>query len=156
MNPSFLRIRAISPLIFEAGTATDSWRACCAFRIRVSMSAMGSVIDMNGSLLPARLHDAGELAGQSELPEADAAQAELPDVGAWPPAKVTATVRLYLVLRRPPRLHDLGNFGHVYSLRSGTACPSTGGGAAPLRRCGPSSRWSLACRAACRCCRSRS
>jgi hypothetical protein len=35
-------------LIFECGMATLSWYAELAFRRRVSMSAIGSVIDMAG------------------------------------------------------------------------------------------------------------
>src|SRR5262249_25993162 len=44
MKPSSLRMRAISVLSLEAGTSTFGWRAWIAFRTRVSMSAMGSLV----------------------------------------------------------------------------------------------------------------
>src|SRR4051812_47711472 len=37
-------MRAISAFSLEAGTSTFGWRACIAFRTRVSMSAMGSLV----------------------------------------------------------------------------------------------------------------
>src|SRR3989442_3388350 len=37
-------MRAISAFSFEAGTSTLGWRAWIAFRTRVSMSAMGSLV----------------------------------------------------------------------------------------------------------------
>src|SRR5580692_7760012 len=37
-------MRAISAFNLEAGTSTFGWRACIAFRTRVSMSAMGSLV----------------------------------------------------------------------------------------------------------------
>ncbi len=46
MYPSCLRISAIPNLILDAGMATVSWYAELAFRIRVSMSAIGSVMVM--------------------------------------------------------------------------------------------------------------
>src|SRR5262249_5670785 len=44
MKPSSLRMRAISVFNFEAGTSTFGWRAWIAFRTRVSMSAIGSLV----------------------------------------------------------------------------------------------------------------
>src|SRR4051812_23693675 len=44
MKPSSLRMRAISAFNFEAGTSTFGCRAWIAFRTRVSMSAMGSLV----------------------------------------------------------------------------------------------------------------
>jgi hypothetical protein len=44
-----------------------------ALRSLVSMSAMGSVIVIYRSLLPARLGDTGDLAGVDKLAHADAA-----------------------------------------------------------------------------------
>src|SRR5882672_2173658 len=73
MKPSLLRMRAISRFVRDAGTSTSVWRARDAFRTRVSMSAIGSEMFMD---LPARLRDAGQLAGQGALPETDAAQVE--------------------------------------------------------------------------------
>src|SRR5438093_3141774 len=85
--------------------------------MRVSMSAIGSEMFMERYLLPARLHDAGELAVQRQLAEADAAEAELPHVGARPPAEVAAVVLLDLELWRPLGLDDHRNLSHVCSHR---------------------------------------
>jgi hypothetical protein len=43
MKPSSLRILAISTLIRDEGRLTSFFRALAAFRIRVSISAIGSV-----------------------------------------------------------------------------------------------------------------
>ena len=77
--------------IFEYGIETDSWNAELAFRRRVSMSAIGSVIDIGQSpfpswfpiqtydvdFLPAGLLYAWELAVQGHLTQADTAKTEL-------------------------------------------------------------------------------
>src|SRR5580692_7133898 len=65
-------------LSLECGISTRSWRARAPLRMRVSMSAMGSVI--MGS--PARLDDAGDLAAEGEEPQANAAKLELAVVAA--------------------------------------------------------------------------
>jgi hypothetical protein len=65
--------------IFEDGMITFAFRAVMALRMRVSISAIGSVIVVP---LPARLHDAGDVSTQRELTEAQTAQPELPDEGA--------------------------------------------------------------------------
>src|SRR5579885_2769744 len=114
MKPSDFRMRAISPLIREAGTATESCRAACAFRMRVSMSAIGSVI-MGGRPLPARLDDARDLAPERQRAETDAAESELPDERTRPPAEVAAVVLLHLEFRRALRLDDHRRLGHVVS-----------------------------------------
>src|SRR5580700_4856232 len=44
MYPSSFKMRAISAFSLEAGTSTFGWRAWIAFRTRVSMSAMGSLV----------------------------------------------------------------------------------------------------------------
>src|SRR5688500_17417125 len=59
---------------FEAGMRTVSCMATLALRMRVSMSAMGSVIVIAS---PARLGHAGNLAGVDQLSQADAAEPEL-------------------------------------------------------------------------------
>ena len=56
---------------------TSSCIATLALRMRVSMSAMGSVIVMVVAPSPARLGHAGELAGVHQLAQADAAEPEL-------------------------------------------------------------------------------
>ncbi len=43
MKPSSARMRAISRFTLDEGTVTSRWRARLAFRMRVSMSAIGSV-----------------------------------------------------------------------------------------------------------------
>jgi hypothetical protein len=55
------------------GISTQRCPAAPAFRIRVSMSAMGSVIMAVVLPLPAGLPDARDLAPQRHLPEADPA-----------------------------------------------------------------------------------
>src|ERR1039458_8619694 len=86
-------MRAISDFSLEAGTSTLGWRAWIAFRTRVSMSAMGSlVIIFLLPALPASLHHAGDLAVQGELAETETAHAEFTQIGARPaaaPAAVT-------------------------------------------------------------------
>src|SRR5438309_1215173 len=97
-------MRAISSFSFEEGSSTRSCSALFALRMRVSMSATGSVI--MGGLLPRALGHAGDDALVGELPQADPAQAELLEHGARPAALVAAGVAAHLVLRRTPCLRD--------------------------------------------------
>src|SRR5882672_1526706 len=97
-------MRAISTFTFDRGISTVSCSAPCALRMRASMSAMGSVIDMAG--LPARLGDAGHLAAVGELPEAEAAQREFAEVGPRAAAPLAAGIAPDLELRRPACLDD--------------------------------------------------
>src|SRR5271170_4182877 len=76
MKPSRSRTFARFSFSFELGIFTVSNIAELALRIRVSMSAMGSVIVMS-VLLPTRLSHAGDLTGVHHLTQADTAQAEL-------------------------------------------------------------------------------
>src|SRR5262249_48979360 len=56
---------------------------------------------------PARLHDTRDLARQRQLPEADAAQAEIAQESARTPAAMATGVGAHLELRLPlPLLHD--------------------------------------------------
>src|SRR5512134_2651860 len=80
MKPSSFRTSAIRILSRDLGTRHFSCRAEEAFRMRVSMSPMGSV-KLIGSLLPARLDDAGDLALERPLAEAEAAHLELAQEG---------------------------------------------------------------------------
>src|SRR5688500_18213833 len=90
-------MRATSSLSFEPGMSTRGWFAAIALRMRVSMSAIGSVILINSvlsiaavrssrlphsKLLPARLHDAGDLPLKRKLAQGDPRNAELPQVPA--------------------------------------------------------------------------
>src|SRR5579871_3360360 len=91
MNPSSLRIRAISIFTLEAGTSTLGWRASCALRMRVSMSPMGSDVAIRRVLsLPARLDHAGDFARERQFAKADAAQIEFAQIAARPAATEAA------------------------------------------------------------------
>src|SRR6266704_636210 len=93
MYPSSLRTRAISPPTRDAGKATRECPAVFAFRIRVSMSAMLSVlISLVPSSSPRRLLHARDLSLRREHAKTDAADAELPHVRARPAAEVAAIV----------------------------------------------------------------
>src|SRR5437868_14337660 len=64
--------------MFEAGTLTVALATICALRMRVSRSAMGSLMPMESLLaLPAGLDHAGDVAAEGELPDLVAGQAEL-------------------------------------------------------------------------------
>src|SRR3712207_921406 len=124
------RIRASSIFIFDAGTSTRRCFDPQAFRVRVSISAIGSVmliLPMSSSgrisaagdapkvwgmvpgaaggrrpplrsavagrrVLPARLAHAGDHPLERELAEADAADAELAQVGARAAAALAAVL----------------------------------------------------------------
>src|SRR3954470_8842357 len=64
--------------MFEAGTLTVAFDTICALRMRVSRSAMGSLMLMEYLLaLPAGLDHAGDIACKGELADLVAGQAEL-------------------------------------------------------------------------------
>src|SRR2546422_908080 len=106
MYPSSFRMRAISSFSFEAGISTRECFAAIALRIRVNISAIGSVMNYSIShcrfpivdcrfkrtlstaqsaignwqskmFLPTRLDDAGNLALQRQLTKTDAAEIKL-------------------------------------------------------------------------------
>src|SRR5258705_11147494 len=101
-------MRAISSLSFEAGISARECLAAMALRIRVNISAIGSVIYRTPFLLPisdcrlksqigignresatrlpTRLNDAGNLPLQRQLAKTNAAQIKLPQI----PARSTA------------------------------------------------------------------
>src|SRR5690242_14739303 len=79
--------------------------AVLALRMRVSMSAMGSVITMTASS-PRRLRDAGQFALVRHLAEADPAEQVPPVDGAGPSAPRAPRVRAHAELRRPLLLLD--------------------------------------------------
>src|SRR5947209_5186333 len=105
MYPSSVRMRAISTFSFEEGSSTRSCSALLALRMRVSMSATGSV-SMSLVLLPRALRHAGDRTLVGELPQADPAETELLEHGARAAALVAAVVLARLVLRRTGRLDD--------------------------------------------------
>src|SRR5512139_146612 len=99
MNPSSLRILAISSFSLDDGMSTFSSFALLALRMRVSISAIGSVIiGSNPSHLPTGLDDARDLAPERPVTETDAAHVELPEVAAGPAAQRAAVVRTDLEL----------------------------------------------------------
>src|SRR5689334_14036718 len=94
--------------------ATSSWNAVFAFRIRVSMSAMGSVIVTARSLpSPRALRHAGDLARVGHLPEAYPAESEVAIHRARAPAPAAPCVRAHLELRLALLLVDQCLLGHV-------------------------------------------
>src|SRR6201986_1065431 len=102
MYPSSLRRRAISTFIFEDGIVACSCSALLALRMRVSMSAIGSV----SISLPARLGHARDRTLMRELGQADAAQAESLEHGTRTATPVAPGVVAHLELLRTPLLHD--------------------------------------------------
>src|SRR3954453_13767894 len=88
--------RAISTFIFDEGIFTDSCNALFALRMRLSMSAMGSV--SISSLLPARLCHARNYALVRQLAQADPAEAELLEHGPRTPAAIAPRVVPHLEL----------------------------------------------------------
>src|SRR5437868_1622055 len=60
----------------DAGTSTVTFSVACALRMRVNMSAMGSLM-LICALLPARLDHAGDLAAHRDLADLVAREAEL-------------------------------------------------------------------------------
>src|SRR5262252_11247957 len=90
-------------------------RARDALRMRVSMSAMGSLIVMRTS--PACFRHAWDLARQGQLAEADAAQREAPQERARAPANLAAIVLLDFVARRTLRFGDHRLLGQCVSFR---------------------------------------
>src|SRR5215471_4646770 len=110
MYPSSLRSRAISTFILELGMVACSCSALLALRMRVSMSAIGSV--STSSLLPARLRHAGNRALVRELAQTDAAEAELAEDRTRPAAPVAARVVAHLELLRSPLFDDERRLRH--------------------------------------------
>src|SRR5690348_11890039 len=100
-------MRASASFNFDDGIRTSSWNAVFAFRKRVSMSAIGSVIvTVAPPPLPRRLRDARDFTGVRHLPQADAAQAEVAVDGSGSTAAAAARVRAHLELRLALRLVD--------------------------------------------------
>src|SRR5215217_2642673 len=96
MYPSSWRMRAISTFCREVGISAVSCSALLALRMRVSMSAIGSVCMV---LLPARLRHARDLPVVRELAQADPAEAELAIDGAGAAAAPAARVLPHLESR---------------------------------------------------------
>src|SRR5712691_10496413 len=91
-------------LSVEAGMATSSLCAELALRLRVSISAIGSVMTMRS---PRGLRHARNLALVGKLTETDAAQLEPAEDGSLPAATLTARVGPHAeLLHRPLLLFD--------------------------------------------------
>src|SRR5215475_7658304 len=129
-------MRAISSLSLELGISVRSCRALLALRIRVSMSATGSVSIV--VLLPGALRHARDHALMGELAQADPAEPELLEHGARPAAAVAAAVVAHLVLGGARGLRDhrflrhlfpfgLGSEGHAQAPQKGLGLLVVGG-----------------------------
>src|SRR5687767_14714022 len=110
------RMRAMSVFIRDNGMSTRRCLDWHALRMRVNMSAIGSVMLIANSFspriladveellcecarLPARLAHAGDHPRQCQLPEADPAEAEASQIRARTPAPVAAVLVAHLELR---------------------------------------------------------
>src|SRR5205085_8441603 len=98
MKPSSLSTWAMRCLSLVLGMSTAGRSMRLALRMRVSMSAIGSVI-MAGILSPARFLDARDQAVAGHVAEADAADAELAVHRARPAAQPAAQADADLVAR---------------------------------------------------------
>src|SRR5438105_11268832 len=131
------RIFAISTFSFETGISTRRCFAPQALRMRVSISAIGSVMliksisssyripsDLSSQFagtcrnewLPARLAHAGDVARQRQVSETNSADAELPQERARSSAPLTTIVLPYSKLRLPLALLHHGLPCHLQSL----------------------------------------
>src|SRR5438552_2578771 len=107
MYPSCSRIFASASLSFDEGIGTSSWNAVLALRMRVSMSAIGSVIvTARRPPSPGALRHAGDLTRVRHLAQAQAAQAEVAVHRARATALPAPRVRAHLELRLPLLLLD--------------------------------------------------
>src|SRR3990172_1653022 len=142
MKPSSRRIPAMAAFIFDEGRATTVWPASIALRMRVNISAIGSVtlIRLSPCPLPAGLHHARDHAFQRLLAEADAAHGEAPDVAARPTADATAVAHLHFVTA-PGFPNDDRFLRHAFP-PPGTAPPRAAATGAPALRWGRWSPWS--------------
>src|SRR5437773_10426611 len=87
MKPSSLRISVIGVLSLEDGMSLFSCSARLALRMRVSRSAIGSLIDMVVRPLPSGLDHARHFALDGELPAAEPAELDLPQTAELPAAQ---------------------------------------------------------------------
>src|SRR5687768_2106561 len=79
---------------FDAGTTTLTFSVACALRMRVSMSAMGSLMLMFW-LLPARLDHSGDLATHGDLADLVAREPELAEGPARAPGDGAAVAQAH-------------------------------------------------------------
>src|SRR5580704_679644 len=113
MYPSRCKMTARDSFSFELGILTLSCMAVLALRMRVSMSATGSVIVMSAfPPSPAGLGDTGDLPRVHHDAQADATEAELAQHGPGTAAAPAPRVRPDLELGRPLLLLDQCLLGH--------------------------------------------
>src|SRR5215207_10081266 len=131
-------MRARASFSFDDGISTSSWNAVFAFRRRVSMSAIGSVI-MRATPSPRCLGHARHFARVRHGAEADAAESEALVDRARAAATAAARVPAHLELRSALLLLDEGFLCHVFltpgsARRGGTGIPVPAGVRGPGRR----------------------
>src|SRR6478609_10159761 len=124
-------MRAISRFIPEVGISTVSCSAWLALRIRVSMSPMGSVVIVAS---PARFRHSRDDALVRQLAQADAAHAELAEVGPRATAPVTPVVPTGLELRLSRLLDSECFLRHISPPSSRTASRARAGARGLPRR----------------------
>src|SRR3954452_20450405 len=112
---------ASASFCLEDGMFTSSCIATLALRMRVSMSAIGSVIVIVRLPSPAGLGHTRDLPGVDELAQADAAELELAVHRVRPTTALAARVRAHLELGLAVRLVLESGLRHAY-------CPSRGNG----------------------------
>src|SRR2546428_2119090 len=133
MYPPPCKTRAISTASREAGSETRAWAEALALRIRVSMSAIVSVLILSS---PRSFLDAGDLTPRRQRSEADPADTELADVGARPATILASAVGLHRVLglAQAPGYNGLLRHVALSSLTFGTGIPVRSAGHGPPRR----------------------
>src|SRR6185437_10558077 len=100
MKPSSLSTWAMATLTFDAGIRTASWREPTALRMRVSMSAIGSLTLMYLfplwrlplQHLPAGFRHAGQKPPMGQFAERDSREAKLSDVALGAPGDEVAVM----------------------------------------------------------------
>src|SRR3954469_6186188 len=136
-------MRASASLSFDDGISTSSWNAVFAFRRRVSMSAIGSVImsapPRSRPRSPRCLGHTGHFARVRHGAEADAAETEALVDRARATATAAPRVSAHLELRGALLLLDKGFLRHVFltpgsARRGGTGIPVPAGVRGPGRR----------------------
>src|SRR5678815_3560359 len=110
MYPSSWRRRAISSFMREVGMETESCIARFALRMRLSMSAIGSV--SIACLLPTGLGHPWDRALVREVAQADPAELVPAEHGARPAAAIAARVGTDAVLLLALLLHAERGLGH--------------------------------------------
>src|SRR5258708_14946111 len=96
----------------DAGTSTFGWRACSPFRMRVSISAIGSVVVILAPpALPRSLDHPGNLTRERQLPETDPAQFKFAEIASRPSAAETTVPMPASELRLP--IGGLGRCGRL-------------------------------------------